>query len=184
MPNSIVKVDTALHNLGATVPSGVWADIKNKENFFVDISFKDDETGVEYIQKSALGVLRSVYQRLYKETTLSQPQYKYVIASKGFNSNDELKTYLSGMLNYYKAGNSLSQQDRIFLGDLLSRSSVIKKEVEKYGCVIDLMVDIKEGYSGKSFHIVYLNGRKQHISMKNYLNPGTEVLVDLWGKNG
>ena len=87
------------------------------------------------------------------------------------------------MLKEYRAGNSLNQQDKDFLEDLLSRNSNIKKEVEKYGKVADLIVDIKEGYSGKSFHIMYSNGRKQHISMKNYTDPGTEVLVDLWSKN-
>jgi hypothetical protein len=192
MPNNIVKVTTALKNLGATVPTGVWADIKSKENFFVDISFKDDESGEEYISKSALGVLRSVYQKLYEEpnypTTenLSKQsvqlttQYKYVIEGKGFNDSEELRIYLSQILKSYKEGQSLTQQDKAFLGDLLSRSSIIKDEVNKYGKVVDLIVAIKPGHKSKTFHIVYSNGRKQSISMKNYVDPGKEILVNIW----
>lgn len=156
--NNITSVYKELRNLGATVPTGIWTDMKSKEVFFNDIVFKDNETGVEYIQQSAVGLLKSVYQRLYEETsTVVQPEYKYVIAGKGFNNSDELKHYLSGMLKHYKPDQSLAQPDRAFLADLLSRSSKIKQEVVKYGCVVDLMVAIKPGHSGKTFHIVYLN---------------------------
>jgi hypothetical protein len=189
MVNNIVKVTTALRNLGATVPTGVWADIKSKENFFVDISFKDDESGEEYISKSALGVLRSVYQRLYEEPSVFSitktnteifPQFKYVIEGRGFNDSEELKLYLSQMLRSYREGQSLTQQDKAFLGDLLSRSPIIKDEVSKYGKVVDLIVAIKPGHKSKTFHIVYSNSRKQSISMKNYVEPSKEVLVNIW----
>lgn len=189
MVNNIVKVTTALKNMGATVPTGAWAGIKNKENFFVDICFKDDENGEEYINKSALGLLKSVYQRLYEEPNYPTTEnlaankvtsnYKYVIEGKGFNDSEELKNYLSQMLRSYKEDQSLTQQDKAFLGNLLSRSSIIKNEVNKYGKVVDLMVAIKPGHKSKTFHIVYSNGRKQSISMKNYVDPGKEILVNI-----
>ena len=186
---NITSVLKELRNLGETVPTGVWSDIKSKEVYFNDLVYKDNETGTEYIQQSAVGLLRSVYQRLYQETQVeptlkfTTPQYKYVIEGKGFNFPDEIYNYLSGMLKAYAKGTSLNSVDRAFLSYLLCRSPLIQKDVAKHGIVVDLMVDIKEGNKGKTFHIIYLNGRKQHISIKNYIDPSTEVLVDLWGKN-
>lgn len=173
--NTITSVYKELERLGATIPSGVWSDLKSKDPALTLLTFQDKDTGVEYLPQTCISYLRSVYERLY-----AVKEYKYVIDNKGFNSSNEIKGYLSQMLKEYRAGNSLNSQDAAFLGDLLSRNSNIKKEVEKYGKVVDLIVDIKEGNSGKSFHILYSNGRKQHISMKNYIDPCTEVLVDLW----
>lgn len=188
MLNTIVKVNSALKDLGANIPSGVWAAMKN-DDIFNYVIMKDDETGVDYIRKTDLAILKYAYQKLYDQPSLEspsdnkveevKPSYKYVINGLGFNSSDELKDYLSQMLRRYKAEQSLIPQDKSFLADLLSRSPVIKKEVERYGKVVDLIVAVKPGYSGKSFHIVYANGRRQHISMKNYIDPGTEKLVSI-----
>ena len=179
--NTITSVYKELERLGATIPSGVWNDLKTKNPALSLLTVQDKDTGVEYLPQNCISYLRSIYEKLYAGNTIKE--YKYIIDNKGFNSSEEIKGYLSQMLKEYRAGNSLNQQDKAFLEDLLSRNFNIKKEVEKYGKVADLIVDIKEGYSGKSFHIIYSNGRKQHISMKNYTDPGTEVLVDLWGKN-
>lgn len=176
--NSITSVYKELERLGATIPSGVWNDLKSKDPALTLLTFQDKDTGVEYLPQTFISYLRSVYERLYVGNTVKE--YKYVINNKGFNSSDEIKGYLSKMLREYKAGNSLNQQDKAFLGDLLSRNSNIKREVEKFGKVVDLIVAIKEGYSGKSFHIVYSNGRNQHISIKNYIDPSTEVLLNIW----
>jgi len=193
MFNTIVRVDTVLRNLGATIPSAVWNNIRNKDGeIFNYVVMKDKETGVEYIQESALGLLKSMYQRLYEEPNYPTTenltkqkvqlitQYKYVIEGKGFNDSEELRLYLSQMLRSYKENQSLTQQDKAFLGDLLSRSLIVKDEVNKYGKVVDLMVAIKPGHKSKTFHIIYSNGRKQSISMKNYVDPGKEVLVNIW----
>lgn len=187
---NITSVLKELRNLGETVPTGVWSDIKSKGVYFNDLVYKDNETGTEYIQQSAVGLLRSVYQRLYQESQVeptfkfTTPQYKYVIEGKGFNSPDEIYNYLSGMLRAYTKGTSLNTVDRAFLSYLLCRSSLIQKDVAKHGVVVDLMVDVKEGNKSKNFNVIYLDGWKQHISMKKYVDPGTEVLIDLWGKNG
>lgn len=186
--SKITSVYKELKNLGVTVPSAIWLEIKSKEAYINELVHTDDDTGIDYINKTSVSLLRSIYQRLYEEPNLpvsSTPQvilptYKYVIDNKGFNSSEEIKGYLSQMLRKYIAVSSLNQQDKAFLGELLSRNFNIKKEVEKYGKVVDLIVAIKEGYSGKSFHIVYSNGRKQHISIKNYIDPGTEVLLNIW----
>jgi hypothetical protein len=196
MFNTIVRVDTVLRNLGASVPSGVWNDIRRqKEGDFFKHLVMTDKDGVDYINESTVSLLKSVYQRLYEEPNYPTtenlaklkvelpPQYKYVIEGKGFNTSKEIYNHLSGMLKAYTKGTSLNTVDRAFLSYLLCRSPLIQKDVANYGVVVDLMVDIKEGNKSKTFHIIYLNGRKQHISMKNYTDPGTEVLVDLWGKN-
>lgn len=184
MYNTIVKVNTALRNLGATVPTGVWSSIK-EDGILSHLVMQDNETGEEYIYATSLPLLRSVYQRLYEESAWEAKikdiklTYKYVIYGLGFNNSNELKEYLSQMLRKYKAEQPLTQQDKSFLTDLLSRSPIIKKEVEKYSKIVDLIVAVKPGYSSKSFHIVYANGKKQHISIKNYIDPGTEKLVNI-----
>jgi hypothetical protein len=182
----ITNVLKELKNLGETVPTGVWAELKSTQPYFNDLVYIDDETGVEYINKSTVGLLKSVYQRIYQEPQVefTTPQYKYVIEGEGFNSPDEIYNYLSGMLRAYAKGISLNTVDRAFLSYLLCRSPLIQKDVAKHGVVVDLTVDVKKGNRNKNFNVIYLDGWEQHISMKKYVEPDTEVLVDLWGKNG
>ena len=128
--NSITSVYKELERLGATIPSGVWNDLKSKDPALTLLTFQDKDTGVEYLPQTFISYLRSVYERLYVGNTVKE--YKYVINNKGFNSSDEIKGYLSKMLREYKAGNSLNQQDKAFLEDLLSRNSNIKKSLVKW----------------------------------------------------
>jgi hypothetical protein len=181
---SIVNISRELQKLGSSNPSGAWSMIKSKEPALSLLALVDDE-GKEYINREGLVYLRSVYQRLFEEApSLAQlDQTGIVVAGRGFQSADELRGYLTAILKKYTPGQSLTGFDKEFLADLLCRNSKIKEEVARYGCVVDLMVDIKVGHKSPAFHILYSNGKKQNISMINYLNPNKVKLVNIWDTN-
>jgi hypothetical protein len=180
--NTIINsVYRELQKLGSTNPTGAWSMLKSKEPALGLLTLVDDE-GTEYIRREGLGYLRSVYQRIFEESP-SLEQAPIVVADRGFQSEEELRGYLVNILKKYNPGQSLSGFDKEFLTDLLCRNAKIKEEVVKYGCVTRLMVDIKLGHKNPAFHILYSNGKKQNISVANYLNPNKIKLVNIWDAN-
>ena len=173
--NHIINVVDYLQELGNSCPTGAWAELKTKEPAFSLLTFKD-QSGKEYIPQNSISYLKSVYEKLYSQQT----NYLYVIDSKGFNTSDELRGYLTAILRKYKAGQSLQGADRSFFADLLSRSPLIVKDILKYGLVVDLKVNTKPNFTGNYFEVNYANGRQQVISITNYINPKPAKLVNIW----
>lgn len=173
--NNIINVIDFLNGLGESAPGGVWASIKQNEPAFNVLLYKD-EKGNEYLSQQAVGYLKSTYQKLYET-----PNPSIVVAGKKFNSETELESYLKSILKSYKVEESLKGKDREILADLFSRSERIKTDIAKHGYVMDIRVSTKTEYKGKFFEVAYLN-RTQMISIKNYLNPSPNKLINIWGE--
>jgi hypothetical protein len=172
--NNIINVVNYLSTLGDTNPHKTWDNLKSNETAFSLASLRD-EYGNEYLTSNYVEYLKSRYQKL----VTSNPNAYCVINGVEFSSENELEGYLKGMLKSLPIGSSLTDENRKFFADLLSKSSLILSDSKKYGVVIDVKVNTKVGFSGRFFEVVYANGRAQTISITKYLNPSKHKLVDI-----
>ena len=170
---NIINVVNYLSSLGDTNPITTWHQLKETDEALQLCSLRDEYSN-EYLNSSFSSYIKSKYEKLK-----NIPTAKIIVDDIGFNSEKELEGYLKSILKSIPIGEYLKGANKSFLANLLSRSSLIASDCKKYGPVMFIRVNTKPEFAGKFFEVIYENGRTQTISIMKYLNPSTNILVDM-----
>ena len=168
--NRINNVIDYLESLGETIPTGIWGMMKETQPILRTLVYVDRK-GNEYLPEGSLEVIREMYEKQYAKLTIKE------------ETAEDIEKRLTNILKKYKGKKEnifiLEGEERDYLEDILSRSALIKGDIRKYGAVINITVVKKEGFNWPCFEVEY-EKKKQVISIKNYLNPLSKKVVDIW----